>query len=334
VFPQLFEALYGGPVDIDRAISRAAQEAGVDYGAGSNFLSTFIRLCLAEPLLWLLVLGGAAPSIAGLMVAGVRSGRPGVRDIVVRFRPWLGRVGRGSALRTYGLLTLVMILAELSVYGTRYALGGEIRAMYSFPPDLFSLSLLGGLALSAFLDQGAFLEEPGWRGFAQPLLQGRMSSPLAASLLLGVAWSLWHLPRDIGFGTIEALGVWQYLLAYLPAFTANCVLISILATYFCNRTGGSVIPAIMVHGLANDAVGLGGLSSGISFTPGHQLTQMAPYLVLVAVILLREGRSLAASGHQSAERGVGKADQHDRRIATRSAAESAPTGGRALPARS
>jgi hypothetical protein len=296
VFPQFFEAQYGGPVDIDQSITRAAEDAGIDFGAGSNFLSTFVQLCLVEPLLWLLVLGGAAPSIAGFVVAGMRSGWAGVSDILVRFRPWLGSAQPGEALRSYCLLIVVMILAELAVYAVRYSLGGEIRATYSLPSDLFSLSLVGGLLLSAFLDQGSFLEEPGWRGFAQPLLQGRMSSPLAASVALGIAWSLWHLPRDIGFGTIEALGVPQYLFAYLPAFTANCILVSIVATYFYNRTGGSVIPAIMVHGLANDAVGLAGLSSGVTFTPSHQLTKMAPYLLLVALLLLREGRSLAASG--------------------------------------
>jgi hypothetical protein len=293
VFPQPFEAIYGGPVDIDQVTLRAAEEVGIDFGAGSNFLSTFVRLCLAEPLLWLIVLGGAAPTLAGLIVAGIRSRWAGVRGMLVRFRPWLGAVGPGPAVGTYLQLTAVMILAELAVYGTRYLLGGEIRAMYSFPAQPFSMAFAGGLALSAVLDQGSFLEEPGWRGFAQPLLQGRMSSPLAASLLLGVAWSLWHLPRDIGFGTIEALGMAHYLCLYLPAFTANCVVISIVAAYFCNRTGGSVVPAIMVHGLANDAVGLAGLSSGVTFTPAHQLTKLAPYLVLVTLLLVRHGRSLA-----------------------------------------
>jgi hypothetical protein len=294
VFPQFFEAIYGGPVNIDQAILRAASDAGVDFGPGSNFLTTFIRLCLEEPLLWLLVLGGAAPTLAGFVVAGMRSGWGGICDILMRLRPWLGDKAPGQALRAYALLAFVMIAAELAVYAVRYGLGGEIRASYSFPENFFSLSLVGGLLLSAFLDQGSFLEEPGWRGFAQPLLQGRMSSPLAASLLLGVAWSLWHLPRDIGFGTVEALGVAQYLFVYLPAFTANCVLVSILATYFYNLTGGSVIPALMVHGLANDAVGLAGLSSGVTFTPSHQLTKLLPYLVLVVALVFVEGRSLGA----------------------------------------
>jgi membrane protease YdiL (CAAX protease family) len=39
---------------------------------------------------------------------------------------------------------------------------------------------------------GAF-EKPGWRGFGLPLLQER-HSPLRATLILGLAWGVWHIP--------------------------------------------------------------------------------------------------------------------------------------------
>jgi membrane protease YdiL (CAAX protease family) len=40
---------------------------------------------------------------------------------------------------------------------------------------------------------GGAIEEPGWRGFGLPLLQER-HSPVRATLILGLAWGVWHIP--------------------------------------------------------------------------------------------------------------------------------------------
>ena len=55
---------------------------------------------------------------------------------------------------------------------------------------LFSLS--SGLFVSLFL-RGAFGEELGLRGFALARLQPQTGSA-KASLIIGLAWALWHLP--------------------------------------------------------------------------------------------------------------------------------------------
>ena len=87
------------------------------------------------------------------------------------------------------------------------------------------------------------LEELGWRGFALPRLQER-HSPLAASLVVGLIWGVWHLPlawASTGFQASDRPVV------YMLRFVATILPISCLATWVFNGTGGSVILASLYH---------------------------------------------------------------------------------------
>jgi membrane protease YdiL (CAAX protease family) len=276
----------GGALDFDAAAARASAETGL---AWTSNLWVVVRLCLAEPTLWLLVLGSAVPSLAALIVC-CWSGPAQIRRLLTRFRP----VGNGTpwrdALPSYGVLTAVLPPCLLAVYALRSLLPGP---EYSQPAGIFGPALAASLLTAAFLDQGAVLEELGWRGYALPELQAGLLSPLGAAVLVGVGWGLWHVPRDVVAGVIDRLGLLQYLLLFLPAFVSGTVTMSIIAAYFVNRSGGSVIPAIMVHGLGNDAVGLSGVAAmDVALTPYHQATKVLPFAVLAACIVALSGRRL------------------------------------------
>jgi hypothetical protein len=91
-------------------------------------------------------------------------------------------------------------------------------------------------------------EEPGWTGFALPLLQSRYAnSPyglLLASLHLGVIRAVWHLPLVI-YGAIP----WYDAVFFAMAF-------QFLITWLFNRTGGSVLIVMLFH-LTSNVVGGG-----------------------------------------------------------------------------
>ena len=87
---------------------------------------------------------------------------------------------------------------------------------------------------------GSLGEEIGWRGFLLPELLKRMS-PLAASLVLGVVWGLWHLPIDLyaSFG-VQGLGAILMRVIYvLP--------LSVLFTWFYLKSKGSLLIALLLH---------------------------------------------------------------------------------------
>jgi len=272
----------GGPMDFDATGARASAETGL---AWTSNLLVVIRLCVAEPVLWLLVLGSAVPSLAALLVCARRPSQ--IRQLFARFKlriPWR------DALFYYGTLSLIMIAGLAAVYALRSVLPGP---EYSRPAGIVGPGLFGALLMAAFLDQGAVLEELGWRGYALPELQSGLLSPLAAAVLIGVGWGLWHVPRDVVVGVVERLGVFQYLLLFVPSFLAGTVTISIIAAYFVNRCRGSLVPAVMIHGLSNDAVGLSGMAPmELVLSPYHQATKALPFVFVAVCIIVLTGRRL------------------------------------------
>lgn len=282
----ILSMLTGATMDFDSAAASATKQTGVEQT--SNLLVA-LRLALAEPALWLLLLGSAIPSLAALIICS-QTQRPTLRELLARFKPIGPDTPWSQALRAYALLFILIPLCLIAIYGIRSIIPGG--AEYIRADGIFSPALLIALLTAAFLDQGGLLEELGWRGYAQPAIQANLATPLTAALLVGLAWGLWHVPRDVVGGVIERLGLIQYLFMYLPAFIMGTVTTSIIAAYFMNRAGGSIIPAIMVHGLTNDATGISGLANlSAALTPYHQITKCLPFLFLSIALI-------ALSGHQ------------------------------------
>ena len=93
-----------------------------------------------------------------------------------------------------------------------------------------------------------FIEELGWRGYALDRLQERYSA-LVSSLILGVVWSLWHLPlffvpgsyqASLGFGT---LAFWLFMIGIVP--------LNLPFTWIYNNTGRSTLAVILFHAMVN-----------------------------------------------------------------------------------
>lgn len=119
--------------------------------------------------------------------------------------------------------------------------------------NLFSVSFPLSFLIATFLDAGAVGEETGWRGLALPILQKRMH-PVGATLLLGILWSLWHIPAK----PILLMSGFSYFIVFFGLFTIRLTALAIVMTYFYNRVGSSTLIAIAMHGLHNDSVGLQG----------------------------------------------------------------------------
>ncbi len=109
---------------------------------------------------------------------------------------------------------------------------------------------------------GPLSEEPGWRGFALPRLQ-RVTSPLIASLVIGFVWGIWHFPMHIN-GFYPSAGM-SALPTELALRVLSTILVSVLYTWFFNKTGGNVLVCILLHASFNTAsIFIAGTSSTIA----------------------------------------------------------------------
>jgi uncharacterized protein len=195
----------------------------------------------STPARWLVYLGGVGPMIAGLWMTFQVSGGKGLRELGRRVTD-----PRRVPARWLAVALLLPVFAMAGAVGAA-ALGGALPQSV----DASRLLHLAGdpLALLTFalfvLVFGPVPEEIGWRGYALDALQTRWSA-LTASLLLGLAWALWHAPLFFIAGYYRAESPPDPVL-FAVAILAH----SVVYTWIYNHTGRSVFVAILFHFMVN-----------------------------------------------------------------------------------
>ncbi len=282
-----------------RKLEAAIRASGL--GERTDFVSAG-RLVVLEPQSWLgvflSILQPLSPDIAAFVVAALAFGLGGVVVLVRRYRFWSADVGWRKGLRVWGLMLITFLAMSLGTAGLNRMFAPQGSFEWVNTP-VFSWWFPLALLASIFLDIGGVTEETGWRGFALPLLQARMT-PLAATLIVGLMWGVWHFPArpDILLG---AYGLWGGALL-LTILVLRFSVLSIVMTYFYNRVGGSTFIAISMHGLHNDSVFLQGRinAGGLGPYVVSELTLLAPIVVAACIVLFISGHRLGldkGAGH-------------------------------------
>ncbi len=184
-------------------------------------VSWFGEISGAHPFFFFATWG---PAIAGLVLVLIYGGPAGFRSFLTRLRLW-----RCSP----AWIALVLIGLPLVFVAGSLIKGGPILA--PLPPEgagpmialLFTMLFLGPI------------EEFGWRGVAQPLLQ-RHVAPIWAGILIGSVWGIWHLPAFFLAGTVQS--GWNFT----PFFIGNVVL-AVLVTPLFNNARGSLLWPMLFH---------------------------------------------------------------------------------------
>lgn len=249
-----------------------------------------------------------APTAAALIVTATSRGKAVVLGLLSLYRPLCGNLGWRDGLRVYGVLLLSMAaLVAVSMLWDSLANGGQrteqmVQRWGLADPSLFVV----GWLMALLTNQGGLLEELGWRGYAWPVLVRKLQRPLVAAVVLGTAWALWHLPREIVPILTGQFEAGRFVLEQ-ALFIVSCISMTIVALAFVNYAGGSVWPAIMVHGTLNYLylgfeTGRAGVRSGFTWEP------VALWVLSGLVTLLVVGRDLGWKRRMEIHGGDGRTD--------------------------
>jgi membrane protease YdiL (CAAX protease family) len=223
----------------------------------------------------LVVLGPfAGPTLAAFVMTAATGGKAGVRALLGSYVRW--RFGWPWYLVALAGAPLVLMLSVAGVYGAA-ALpplgeqGLQIGAAYA-------ITLVVNLLIGGILG-----EEPGWRGFALPRLQARYGA-LLGSVMLGVLWSLWHLPLILTPGGTTWTGS-------LTLFVLLEIALSIIHTWVYNGTRASLLSVLLLHASINTSTRLILPNvPGLSRDDGNLMLVLVYGAVALMLIVLTKGR--------------------------------------------
>jgi uncharacterized protein len=212
----------------------------------------------AWPGRWLYLAAVLGPHAAALVSTAVEGGRAG-----------LGAFYRRITRQVPFRWALVAICVPPLIYLVRDAMSVGFHlphdSFFHRPPRTVTALVLGQLAV-------VLGEEPGWRGFALPRLVGRCG-PIVGTLILGIAWALWHVPLFIIAGTP------QHGTGFLP-FALELVAWSMIMTLIMMHARGSVVAAMLFHASAN-------LCAFTMWQPDSQLFALGPWVVAAGIAACR-----------------------------------------------
>jgi uncharacterized protein len=215
--------------------------------------------------------------IASLLMTGLTLGRDGVIRLLRRFLIW--RVGwnwYAVAFLLIPTLSLVGLLLDAWLRQTPLDFS-RVLAYEMFGPSVNLLLLVVPFFLFDAIANG---EEIGWRGYILPRLQVKQSA-LTASLIIGLLWGIWHIPKFLGHWDSVAFA-W---------FMVDVMAKSVLLAWMYNNTKGSLLLVTLFHASFN-TVGVF-LPVANTMTDGNISARIIITLleVMVAVVVISQTKT-------------------------------------------
>ncbi|MCC6299774.1 MAG: CPBP family intramembrane metalloprotease [Anaerolineales bacterium] len=192
-----------------------------------------------ENYILLLNVASYAPSLAALILTAMMEGWIGVKALLQRLFRW--RVSGLVYLATFFVFPLIFFFG-FELLGIRAADGVDLLVFLT----LVVAAPINSILVAVFAGIGPLGEELGWRGFMLPHLLKRYGD-FQSSVILGLVWAFWHLP-------VFLFPEWRGDVPMLPSivlYSLGTIAIAYCMTKLHHWSGGSVLIAILFHGVIN-----------------------------------------------------------------------------------
>ena len=230
------------------------------------------------------ILGPAASAIILTSLLGDKQERRDYWERLIGFK----RIG----LKWYAIVLLVppvcsalAILQGLLIDGSMPSLDAAVGYVMH-PGRIIPFAIL-------ILFYGPLPEEMGWRGYALDRLQRRWNA-LTSSLVLGVIWSIWHMPLFFMRGTLmsDVFPLWssRFWVAMGPGILSGAVLM----TWVYNNTGRSTLAAVLLHFMMN-------FTGEFLRLPGDLKNYQFLWQILIAIVVIIFYRPATLTGRACSE---------------------------------
>jgi uncharacterized protein len=228
---------------------------------------------------WFYLFGGLGPISAALIMSWSKDKSKGIRHLFASILIW--------KVKYYWFL--VVLFLPLFMHFLIIIL--EV-AIFDLPSEDISINVFAFFPAVFFTALFMLVEELGWRGYALPNLQKSLSA-LSSSLIIGLAWGIWHIPllfyRPEQFG----LHLVDSELLFILLYITNTMALSVVFTWIFNSTKGSLLLCTLFHGSLNTAGNTYSIPGNLS--PIHYWAGLTTILIIVGVIiiLLTNSRTLS-----------------------------------------
>lgn len=214
--------------------------------------------------------------LASVIMTGLTLGKAGLIALLKRFLIW--RVGWKWYLAAFLLIPSLQFMSVLLNAAVSQA-PLDFSSVYAYKIFGPSANLLLLIVPFFLFDAVANGEEIGWRGYVLPRLQAKHSA-LVSSLIVGVIWGLWHLPKYLPHWDTTTF------MLFMAGTTARAV----LYTWLYNNTRGSLLLTTLFHASGNT----GGILLPVATTAAEgnitvSIIQLMLEVAVVVVVTFRAG---------------------------------------------